>query len=126
MIRLSKTQIEEIAQVMVIANTPLSLLRGYERSSAIASLIKQNPEELVGYYDRITARASRTEVAVAIAYAMLIAILIKARDKEQPPVDASRLLWGERIQKRLAMETRTQVFNLDQGPSLWPDSSILR
>lgn len=111
MTRLSRRQLLEIAHTLVLANTPLSLLKGLRRSSAMNTLRQWSPKELCEYYDRITARARRSEIAVALAYICLVAIFLKARDCRHVPVDASRLNWGESIRDHLtSSNSSTQSF----------------
>lgn len=112
--KLSKYHLWEFAQVLVLANTPISLLNGMIQCAGMEQLRKSSPADLVPYYDQITARARRTEVVVALAYAVLCAILLKARDTGRPPVDPSRLLWGNAISKYLAQTTvSTQSFTIE-------------
>ena len=123
MIRLTKHQLLEIARVLMLANTPLSLLQGLMRCSALDSLRRQcPPEELLEYYDRITARARRSEVVVALAYTVLTAILLHARDPRNAPVDATRLLWGERMREyaeRVAVGTDVlRISPMPQAPEV--------
>lgn len=94
---LSKSDIEELALVFVLANTPASLVRGMNRCSAMTKLRQWSADELVRYYDRITARAKRSEFVVSLAYAVLCALMLRVRDGVRVNVDASRLLWGEYI-----------------------------
>ena len=114
MIKLSRNQLLEITQVMVLANTPLSLLKGLVRSSAVQILrTKCSPEELIEYYDHITVRPRRSEIVMALAYAVLSAILLKARDAKRIPVDATRLFWGEQIQDHMSrMTVRTSLTHI--------------
>jgi hypothetical protein len=89
--------------VIVLANTPLSLFKGLVECSGMNVLRKTSPDELVEYFDHITARHKpRSEVVVALAYAVLCAILLHARNANQVPVNASRLLWGERIRNHMS------------------------
>lgn len=98
MTRLSKTELEEILTTFFLANTPVSLFRGMSRCEGMGKLRKCSAVDLSEYYDRITARAERSELVVALAYAVLSAILIRASEGDRVPVDATRLLWGDRIQ----------------------------
>jgi hypothetical protein len=128
MIRLNRNQLLEIAQVLVLANTPLALFKGLVRSSAVQILrAKCSPEELVEYYDSITARARRTEIVMALAYAVLSAILLRARDAKEIHVDATRLLWGEQIRDyvaRVAVSTNVvQIVQKTPSPRVHAVSS---
>lgn len=114
MIRLSRYQLKEIAEIFVLANTPLSLFKAIVRTSTMDYLRKRPTSELVSYYDFITARARRDEISVALAYAVLFALLIKARDVTQIPIDVSRLAWGEYIAQYLRRgSTSTQTLTLE-------------
>lgn len=97
MTRLSKADLEDVLEIFFVANTPRSLLWGMTRTEAIAKLRKSPARELLEYYDRVTARAPRSELVMAVAYAFLCAILLRAQDGDAVPVDAGRLLWGEQI-----------------------------
>jgi hypothetical protein len=100
--RLTRYQLRELAQVLVLANTPLSLFNGLVRCSAMDKLRKCPPKELVDYFDRITARPRRSEIVIALAYAVLSAILLRARDAARVPVDPTRLRWGRQICEHLS------------------------
>jgi hypothetical protein len=65
--------------------------------SGMAKLRKQPASDLIAYYDFITARAERSEIAMGLAYAVLCALILHARESSQIRADASRLQWGERI-----------------------------
>jgi hypothetical protein len=73
--------------------TNLSVEKLYRNSSV---------DELKDYYDYITARARRDEIVMALAYATLIALLLKFYDSAQfssLEIDASRLPWGDEIKR---------------------------
>jgi hypothetical protein len=54
-------------------------------------------QELEGYYDRITARARRTEIGMGLAYSVLVALL--TTERHGSPIDTSRLKWGPVIEE---------------------------
>lgn len=97
MIKLSKTDLNDVLEIFFLANTPRSLLRGMTRTSAIQNLRRCSSRELLEYYDRLTARAERSELIVALTYAVLCAILLRIQEGDRVDVDAARLLWGEQI-----------------------------
>jgi len=119
MIQLTRSELRQLAQTFILANTPASLLNGILRSSATTKLKVCRPEELSDYYDRITARAGRTEIVIALAYAVLFAILAKARDPKNAPVDVTRLKWGEQIKVYLSFKpvTNTQLIVIPGEPT---------
>ena len=104
-IRLTKTDLIEFAQTLVFANTPLSLFKGMIGCSGMQKLRKYQISELIEYYDWITARGKRTEIVVGLAYAVLCALVLHARDTRGVHFDSSRLQWGERIWKFMERST---------------------
>jgi hypothetical protein len=96
-ITLAKSDLRDFARVLILANTPLSLFKGIVRCAGMDKLRKSSTAELVEYYDYITARAERSEVAAGLAYAILSAIVLHARTEPHIYIDASRLRWGSRI-----------------------------
>jgi hypothetical protein len=65
-------------------------------------LQKEPTPELVRRYDWLTARAKRTEVSIGLAYAVLVALLYRAVNLNAPPIDCTRLDWGEAIRTHLS------------------------
>jgi hypothetical protein len=116
--RLSRKDLREFAQIFVLANTPISLFKGLTRCNAMDKLRKCPANELVEYYDYVTARARRSEIVVALMYAVLFAILLLARGANPFPVDVKRLLWGERVREYLKRSTvgTTSVIVLPTDP----------
>lgn len=97
LIPLSKQQLRELARIFILANTPISFFNSLVRCSAMENLRRAPPAVLMEYFDELTTRARRTDLLIALAYAVLTAILLRARDAQYVPVQASRLHWGERI-----------------------------
>lgn len=119
MIRLDRRE-REIAQIALFANTPYSLCRALEESSAVRRMIRScTPEDLAHYYDRITARARRSEVDVGLAYAVLVALLSHGTR----PVDAARLRWGLDIEDLLVKSGKATQQIVIGGP-LSPGPSV--
>jgi hypothetical protein len=117
MIRLSRTELKELAQILVLANTPRSLYGGLVNSAGMTKLRACSTADLLDYYNQITARARRSEFVIALSYAVLCAILLHAREGERIAVDASRLDWGENIAdylKSSTVPTRQIVINPSQ------------
>lgn len=112
MIRLTKSELLEMASVFVAANTPLSLVHGLLKCHAVDRMrYEAEPNQLLAYYDQLTARAARSEIVVGLAYGLLIGILLN-RDNANRQVrpDASRLVWGEYIEQAApSMNTPTSV-----------------
>lgn len=97
MIELKKSDLTEFARTTVLANTPLSLFKGLVQCAGMERLRRWSTEELTAYYDRVTARAGRNEIVVGLAYAVLCAIALHAREEAGIEIDPSRLLWGQAI-----------------------------
>jgi hypothetical protein len=66
-IKLAKSDLRDFARVLILANTPLSLFKGIVRCAGMDKLRKWSTTELIEYYDYITARAERSEVAAGLA-----------------------------------------------------------
>jgi hypothetical protein len=116
-IRLAKSELVDFARVTVLANTPLSLFNGMVNCAGMAKLRRCSTEDLMAYYDRVTARAGRSEIVVGVAYAVLCAIALHAREAANINVDASRLQWGERIWEFMKRaNVRTSRFDIDTTP----------
>lgn len=96
-IKLTKTDLNDFARTAVLANTPLSLLKGLIQCAGMNRLRACPIGDLIEYYDRLTARADRTEIVVGLAYAVLCAVVLHARDAGAVQVDAARLQWGNQI-----------------------------
>jgi hypothetical protein len=94
MTHLTRRDLRYFARMLMLANTPASLLHGLRSADAMSNLVRSDPIELAQFYDRITARAKRTEIELSLAYATLVAALLNAAP---PQLDASRLAWGEDI-----------------------------
>ena len=93
---LNKLAAREVVALLILANTPKSLYKAILKSSAYTWLVKNCGEkQLSNYYDELTARARRTPLSAALAYACLVALLNTATSPGA--VDASRLEWGENM-----------------------------
>jgi hypothetical protein len=91
--------------VFVLANTPYSLCHAFAESDVVYRLIAEcSVTEMERYYDKITARARRTELEVALGYALLIAIL--SSETPHGELDSSRLRWGNDIEDFLMKSGR--------------------
>jgi len=125
-IRLTKSDLIEFAQVAVLANTPLSLFKGMVRCAGMTKLRKASIADLTALYDSVTARAGRSEFVVGLAYAVLCAIVLHARETPQITVDASRLNWGKSIwdfMKRAHIGTDNVDLKAPQQPTISSQSS---
>lgn len=100
-LNLKKSDLADFAEVIVLANTPLSLFFGMVRTSAMERLRSLPTEDLVAYFDYVTARAKRNEYVVGLAYAVLCALAVQLRD-HPVIVDPSRLEWGPSIWEFIA------------------------
>ena len=97
MIKLSKSDIVEFAQIFMLANTPLSLFNGMLRCAGMDKLRRATAQELTAKYDQLTAKAERSEVVAALAYAILCGMVVLSRTSPEIDADASRLQWGTAI-----------------------------
>jgi hypothetical protein len=111
MTHISKIELKEFARVLVLANTPRSLYGGLMACSGMNKIRKCSAEDLRIYYDHITARARRSELVMALAYAVMCGILLKAKDQGLIGIDVSRLDWGQNIADYVAHSAvRTGIF----------------
>jgi hypothetical protein len=121
--KLSISDIRELAFTLTVANTPLSLLRGMRASAGMRKLSKCSAAELSEYYDRVTARAERSEFTMALAYALLIAIVLRGVEEgDRVAVDSGRLLWGAQI--RLYLERSVIATDVISCPTPEPKIAI--
>jgi uncharacterized membrane protein len=120
MIDLTIGDLKQIAQVLMVANTPISLLKGLLRSSAMTVLERCQPELLLECFEKISTRARQSEIAVALEYALLAAILTRSRDPMNAPVDASRLSWAEDMRAYLSLKpvTNTESMIIRVSPTV--------
>jgi hypothetical protein len=116
MVKISKQELRELATVLVVANTPNSLYEGLVDCSATKKLIKQMDQaDSLSYYDKITSRAKRNEIVIALAYAVLISILRNKNGLIQP--DVSRLDWGaEILEFEKSADRKPAIFTFDATP----------
>lgn len=103
--QLSIPDFRECAMVLALANTPLSLLRGIIRATAMQKLRQWDSVRLLRSYDYLTARSERNEYSIGSAYAILVASLLRLREGERIAIDASRLLWGNTLRDHLERST---------------------
>lgn len=94
MIKLSRAELKNIARTYVLTNTPYSLLRALNASSAVIRMKSEcSFTQLSAYYDKITAKARRSELTIGLSYAVLISLLTYER-KTEGSIDPMRLRWG--------------------------------
>ena len=101
---LKRSDLEGFAHTLIVANTPVSLLRGLLRAPGMTKLKACPAEQLQQYFDHITARPRRSAVSIGLAYAVLSALLSKAVNVATAPVDAGRLEWGKEIRDFMALQ----------------------
>ncbi len=122
MIYLSRSELLSLARTYVLANTPYSLFSELISDPATERLSKECTfSGLVQYYDFITARANRTEIAMGLAYAVLIALFLQLRDLKGPQdlaIDSSRLRWGPHIEEYIQLVTSETMGTIIQFPQL--------
>lgn len=122
MTRLSRTELSEIGQIVMLANTPLSLYEALVSTTAVRKLTGDSPVDLSEAYDRITAKGPHSEIGAALAYAILTAILLQGREGKLTRVDETRLKWGEEIAnyfKRSTIVTTTTTIPTEPDER-WP------
>jgi hypothetical protein len=122
MIRLSRKSLRDIARIYLLANTPYSLYAQLCSNESIRKLRDDSSmAELQIYYDQITARASRSELALGLAYGVLTAIFMKAllsANMEVPEIDSGRLRWGPQIEEYFRSDWSATNIVVVRGPSL--------
>lgn len=124
MIKLNRSELISIGNVFVLANTPYSLFSELNANLTVEKIKNQQTiNELSKYYDYITDRSKRSEIAMGLAYAVLIALIKKNRDEGNLTFefDSDRLEWGQTIQEYFYTAGRnTQVIsiNVEQKPSI--------
>lgn len=125
MIKLDRRQLIDLARLVVVANTAPSLFQGLLDTDSVSRLrFECSPNELLDFYDRLTARARRTEITLGLSYGTLTALLLNKEpltEVNQP--DVSRLKWGEQF-RQLAegLGARTQVIEV---PTTWNQPRIV-
>lgn len=106
MIRLNRRDLLDLAENVLLANTPYSLYHALAATTAVRRMKEENESfELEEYYNRITVRARQTEIELGIAYGLLVAHL--TTDKVRNPIDASRLQWGGAIEELVQKSGRS-------------------
>ncbi len=130
----SQHELDAVAEAATVANTPGSLLAWLEKNPAVQRIVEEYSEDAI--LDALTgalSAAPRTEVAVAQAYAYLVAIVIVRRrlgDLGTPPIQPEVLRWGPAIWRRAQRTTpslTTQSVDLMVPPTVevWdPEASI--
>jgi hypothetical protein len=119
MIRLSRRELLEMATVYVVANTPRSLFQGLLHCQAVDRMRREaSPEELLAYYDHITARADRSEIVMGLAYGVLMGNVLNTNNRRgHVRIDASRLSWGQHIEQiAQSINPSTQILSVTGEP----------
>jgi hypothetical protein len=121
MIHISRTELRNLAEIYILANTPYSLLKSLKSHPLVERLFKDcTVEELKKYYDYVTARARRDEIVMALAYSTLIALLLKFNTSAQfsmLDIDSARLPWGDEIRRRIEFITASSsVITIESTP----------
>ncbi|MBM3303002.1 MAG: hypothetical protein FJY85_24025, partial [Deltaproteobacteria bacterium] len=123
MIELTERERDEIAQLYVVANTPLMLYTALSASVAVQEVLCSRPQsDLVSLYASLGNISSPDEFGVSLSYATLVAILIKHGREGGPgdlPIDAGRLKWGAQMERySRAREVNTGMLDIDAGYGL--------
>lgn len=127
MIHLSRRELLDFAELVVLCNTPSALyggLRAHQAVRRMASLVDETL--LLQAYDKVTARGRRTEVELGLAYAFLLSLLV--HDHGTPAsLDASRLLWGDSFRElaRLKESATSSVTVTGGSPALIESTTSL-
>jgi hypothetical protein len=121
-IRLSRAELFELAGAFLIANTPTSLYESLVPTRAVAKLRDVVPrEELSVYYDFLTARAKRSAIVLALAYATIIAYVTKSVPAPANDLDLSRLNWGDSVAQTARAKnppTQKMLVELSNAPTV--------
>ena len=112
---ISSEDLERLASGFVVANTPGSLLLWLQRDPTVLRIASHASEDSIldDLYPLL--RGPRTEMTVAAAYALLVAIGLKRRESgafANWPFELSTLVWGRAIWDRIersAISTQTTV-----------------
>ena len=111
--RLSISEFTDFADAFVHANTPISLLNGLVRSSGMRKLRERDINVLLQRCDEVTARPKRNAYIMGLAYAILCAILLHARESsDKINFDETRLDWGQAIRAYVSVRSLRRVLNL--------------
>lgn len=124
---LSSDEINDLKQGVVFANTPRSLLSWLERHPAVRRLSTTlSEDELLREMRKTLSRKRRSAHHTALAYALLVAIILRRRELGQGgdlPVDCESLKWAALIWdragiNRLATSTLTITASQFAQPAL--------
>lgn len=103
---LTRRDLSDIGMAMIIANTPASLFHQIRRLPAMGLLKTWPAESLSNLYQKLTARARRTEIEVGLAYAVLIAAVLSPQPVE---LDSRCMEWGRVIQDLAEQNKMTET-----------------
>ena len=119
---LTNAEIEEVTEGFILANTPGFLLARLLKSQLVYRWVEEATEaELVEIYQN-SSRGDPTDANIAVAYAALVAILVKRREACESfdiPLELDRLHWGQKIVEiasRTAHFTTRQVLTVGVRP----------
>lgn len=91
-------ELEELAEAMVVANTPASLVEWLQRNVTVRRLADESEDSLLDDLHRVVRERRRSERSLAWAYGLLTAIGMKRRAASgnlgSLPVDPALLHWG--------------------------------
>lgn len=96
-----RIEVQSLAQVFLVANTPAYLVKHFRRSDSVQRLANEaSTEELVQLYERAAGNRTLDELTV-LGYAALVALTLqntnKARRALQQLSGGPHLDWGPRI-----------------------------
>ena len=104
MIRISLSEIHDMARATVLANTPMSLYREVAKLHSVERISREaSTNEIVACLEAILSRKRRNEITAGLQYALFVALLLSGRSSD---VDASKMKWGSDLQ---AIAQRTMV-----------------
>jgi hypothetical protein len=123
MITSSEAERDALAEAVVVANTPASLLNWLQQNSTVQRLAEESQDNLLDELHRIIRANRRTDVDLGWAYGLLVAIGVRRRTRSEVfgslPIDGALLKWASTIWDKLrksAIPTQkvTLVGKIDQ------------
>ena len=105
MITASEPERDALAEAVVVANTPASLLNWLQQNSTVQRLANNPEDDLLHELHRVIRANRRTDVDLGWAYALLVAIGVRRRADSDIfgslPIDPALLRWASPIWDKL-------------------------
>jgi len=125
---LTNAEVEEITESLILANTPGFLLARLLKSELVYGWVEEATEvELVELY-QTSSGGDPTDTNAAVAYAALVAILVKRREACEGfdvPLELDRLDWGQKIVDIAYRSAHFTTRQIIVGSSDLPPPSII-